>query len=443
MSSVQYRLQGRTATDIADSAEEGVRRGALGAGDLLPTVRRLATELQVAPGTVAAAYRSLRERGLVQSDGRRGTRVRARPAVAARVPAPLPLAPGAVDLSLGQPDPALLPSLGPALARLEAGTAASPSSVLLPELLEAAQERFGRDGVPGEAVTVTSGALDGIERVLSAHLRRGDAVAVEDPGWPNLLDLVAGLGLRVEPVALDEDGPLPASLARALRSGARAVVITSRAQNPTGAAVTPDRADALRLVLAAAQGTLLVEDDHGGDLADVPLASLAGTTTRWAFVRSLSKPYGPDLRVALLSGDATTVSRVEGRLRLGPGWVSSLLQRLAADLLTDPSVDLVVAGAARAYAQRRGGLVAALAERGVPATGRTGINVWVPVPDETAAVTRLVAAGWLVTPGSRFRSASAPGVRVGVSAVTMVDLPRLADAITASIAGGPRPVYTA
>ena len=95
--------------------------------------------------------------------------------------------------------------------------------------------------MPAAEITVTGGALDGIERLLAAHLRPGDAVAVEDPGWANLLDLVAALGLRAIGVPVDDEGPTAPGVRAALAAGARALIVTSRAQNPTGAAVSADR----------------------------------------------------------------------------------------------------------------------------------------------------------------------------------------------------------
>jgi DNA-binding transcriptional MocR family regulator len=398
----------------------------------------LAARLGVAPATVAAAYAGLRRRGLVETAGRHGTRVRPRPPVANRLARVRPAPPGTVDLSTGAPDHRLLAPLGPRLRRL-AGSGSTPVGYdgggPWPGLVDLARTRLAADGVPvrGAAVTVTSGALDAIERLLGAHLRPGDRVAVEDPGWANLLDLVAALGLHPVPVPLDEEGPTMDGVEAALAAGVAALIVTSRAQNPTGAAVSPARARALRGRLAATPGVLVVEDDHAGELADVPLAPLAGATGTWAFVRSVSKPYGPDLRVAMVAGDEATVARVEGRMRLGAGWASTVLQRLVLAMWTDPSVAASVARAGAAYDERRRAVIAALAERGVRASGRTGINVWVPVDDETAAVTALAGRGWAVGPGSLYRLAAPPGVRLTVSNLDLADVPRLADDIAAAL----------
>jgi DNA-binding transcriptional regulator YhcF (GntR family) len=62
---------------IAGKIEEAVATGRLGAGERLPSVRDLAAELGVAPGTVARAYSELESRGVVRTEGAKGTSVAA------------------------------------------------------------------------------------------------------------------------------------------------------------------------------------------------------------------------------------------------------------------------------------------------------------------------------------------------------------------------------
>ncbi|OKJ64403.1 GntR family transcriptional regulator [Streptomyces sp. CB02009] len=395
-------------------------------------MRELAGLLGVNPNTVAAAYRSLRERGVIETDGRRGSRVRPRPATTARGSIRVEAPAGVRDVSKGNPDPALLPALGEAFAEVARSYAARPGmyaeAPVDEEFGRLARAAFDADGVPDGPVGVTSGSLDAVERVLAVHLRPGDAVAVEDPGWGSLLDLVPALGLRPVPIAVDDEGPLPEAVERAIgKDGARAVIVTDRAQNPTGACVTEARAGELRRVLAGHPGVLLIEDDHGHGIVAQPLHPLAGGTDHWVLIRSVAKAYGPDLRIAAFTGDAETVDRVLGRQRLGPGWVSRLLQGTVAHLWAADAVDPAVV--ARAYGKRRDGLVRALARRGVEAHGRSGMNVWVPVPDETGAVAGLVASGWAVAPGARFRMQAGPAVRVTVSGLGAGEIEGLAEAV--------------
>ncbi|MFG2993821.1 aminotransferase class I/II-fold pyridoxal phosphate-dependent enzyme [Streptomyces sp. NPDC048257] len=433
-----YRITGRRAADIAAGVEASVASGALPPGSLLPPMRELAGDLGVNPNTVAAAYRTLRERGVIETDGRRGSRVRPRPSSTPRDALRMLVPQGVRDLAEGNPDVSLLPSLDGPLAAAARRYAQAPTlygeGPVAPELARLARAGFDADAVPPGPVAVTSGALDGIERVLVAHLRPGDAVAVEDPGWGGALDLVPALGLRVLPVAVDDDGPRVDAMARALAAGARALVVTARAQNPTGAAVGAERAAELRALLARHPEVLLIEDDHGHGIVDLPLHSLGGVTRHWVLVRSTAKAYGPDLRLAVLTGDAVTLDRLRGRQRLGPGWVSRLLQYAVVELWTSGSVDPAVV--AHAYGERRDALVGALRERGVRAHGKSGMNVWVPVADETVVVTRLLAAGWAVSAGAIFRVEAGPAVRLTVSRLAVAEVQGLADAVAAAASPG-------
>ena len=114
-----------------------------------------------------------------------------------------------------------------------------------PELIDHARAALAADDVPAEHLAVTSGALDGIERALSAHLRPGDRVIVEDPGWANLLDLLAALGLSAEPVQVDDDGPLVAIWRGRWIAGRGRSSSPPARKTPPAPRLSADRADAL------------------------------------------------------------------------------------------------------------------------------------------------------------------------------------------------------
>jgi DNA-binding transcriptional MocR family regulator len=382
-------------------------------------VRALAARLGVSPGTVAAAYQRLADRGVLQGHGRRGTVVAGRP--------PLPLGPrfvlpaGVRNLADGNPDPALLPDLAPVLGALDLSPQLYGGAAKHPGLVAAAIRQLDADGIPPGALAVVGGAMDGVERVLTAHLRPGDRVAVEDPGYPGVLDLLPALRLQALPVAVDRLGMRPEALEQALAAGAGAAVVTPRAHNPTGAAFDAERARTLRRVLAHHRGVVVVEDDHAGPVAGASHHSICAGLPCWAVVRSYAKSLGPDLRVAVLRGDPTTVARVEGRQALGTGWVSHLLQEMVARLLTDPATGRLLRRASTTYARRRRGLTEALAAHGLTATGPSGLNMWVPVPEEQSAVRALLAAGWAVAAGEPYRRVAGPGIRVTISTLTPDD----------------------
>ncbi|MFI8914908.1 aminotransferase class I/II-fold pyridoxal phosphate-dependent enzyme [Streptomyces sp. NPDC053513] len=420
----QYAIEGATAKGIAASVERGVSEGGLAPGDALPPVRRLADELGVSPGTVATAYKELRQRGLIVTRGRGGTVVAEVPSVASRRPPRVPA--GLVDLAGGHPDPAFLPVLRPpaTVAPVYGSHRAAPRLAHLEALTRA---WFERDGVPAEHVTFAHGALDCIARLLSTELRPGDAVAVEDPGFHHLLDLVPALGLRTVPVAVDGEGLVPESLRAALRGGARAVVCSPRGQCPTGAFFTRARRDELAAVLREFPEVLVVEDDHNAEVGGAAAYTLAAAgPARWAQVRTVSKHLGIDLRWAGVACDAVTLARHDGRMLMTSGWVSHVLQETVAGLLADNAVRRLVAAGEEAYAERRAALIGALGAYRIHAVGASGLNVWVPVRDESAVVNGLRTQGWWVAAGARFRIAAPPAVRITTATLAPADALRLA-----------------
>jgi DNA-binding transcriptional MocR family regulator len=119
-------------------------------------------------------------------------------------------------------------------------------------------------------------------------------------------------------------------------------------------------------------------------------------------IRSFSKSLGPDLRLAAVGGAGDVVDAVANRRLLGPGWSSRILQLVLVHLLRDDATPAVLAAARHAYDERRRRLSAALTAAGVDHPDGDGINVWVAVEDERAALVLLASRGIGAAPGTPF-----------------------------------------
>lgn len=429
---LQYAIAGADAREIVQSIEDNIRRERIPQGATLPTVRALAAALRVSPTTVAAAYRTLRTRGVLNAQGRRGTRVSARPPVRSRPTLEIPR--GLRNLIQGSPDPQLLPDLRSITSRLTLRPRLYGEMTNRPQLLALAAKQLAADHIPATALAIMGGALDAIERVLQAHARPGDRVAVEDPGYGEIFDLLGTLGLVAEPVSIDDCGLIPDALERVLRGKAVACIFTPRAQNPLGAALDEQRARDLRKVFDRHAGVMVIEDDHAGPVAGAPALTVCHQKKeRWAVVRSVSKSLGPDLRLAVVAGDATTIARIEGRQSIGAGWVSHILQEIVETLWSDAATTEKLRLAAETYTARRTAFITALKAHGIAAHGRSGLNVWIPVLEEGSMMTSLAAAGWAVRGGERYRIKSPPAIRVTIATLKPDEAVQLAEDMAHSL----------
>ncbi|WP_183092672.1 aminotransferase class I/II-fold pyridoxal phosphate-dependent enzyme [Nocardioides stalactiti] len=434
-------ISDRTPHGIAGAFSRAIRAGEPAPGDRLPTVRDIAAELGVSPATVSAAWQALRRTGLVVSRGRSGTFVRDSPTpwLSPRQRGLVGAGPDGLrlDLSRGTPDPTLLPDLGPALHRVSqrAGVLAYQEEPVLPDLRDVLLASWP---YPTEALTVVDGATDGVTRMLEQVVSYGDRVVLESPGFPPFFDLVEALGAEVVPVSLDAAGVTPDSLRRALDARPVAVVLQPRAHNPTGVSTTVARAEQLVRVLRRRRESMpwIIEDDHSSGISVAPDVSL-GTwlPDHVVHVRSYSKSHGPDLRIAALGGPSAIVDRIVARRMLGPAWTSRMVQTILLDLLTSSASLDEVSEARRQYMARQRTLVTALAAHGVDAAVPDGINLWLPVRDERAALVHLSASGIRVAGGTPFLAdGEASFLRVTSGLVSPDDAPDVAAALAAAAA---------
>lgn len=437
------RVGAPTPTGIASTLASLIADGSLAPGDRLPTVRDFARALGVSPATVSTAWQALAGAGAIIARGRAGTFIR-QTETDAVTPHTTRLA-GHVeqtrlDLSRGTPDPALLPDLARAFARAtpRAGTASYHDSPVLPAL-----ERQLRAGwpEPSHRITILDGALDAIDRSLQQLTRFGDRVIIEEPTFPPFHDLLEALHLVAVPVEMDENGMLPDALADALGCGPRAVLLQPRAQNPTGASMSAGRAaeiaDVLRLS-PRGRALTVIEDDHSDAIAQASPVSLAPALPEQTLVvRSFSKSHGPDLRIAALGGPDAVVERIEARRTLGAWWTPRFIQRIVAELLVDGEAIADLALARATYAARQRRFAAALSsELGHEVGAFDGINAWIPVADERAAIVSLAAQGIRAAAGSAFTLSDASDrIRVTIGALDSDPAPIAAAVARASRAG--------
>ncbi len=433
------------ADGIAKALGQLMSDGTLASGDLLPPIRSMASHLGVSSSTVAAAWAIMRRHRLIETDRRRGTTVRPFAGHGRsrywQVPTGGRLE---VDLSTGTPDPELLPPLGPVLATVLAELEAHPRPEITsyldpPVLADLEVELRRRWPYDAPAFTIVDGANDGLDRVIAATIKLGDVVLVEDPTYPLLLDQLDLAGAEIVGLPLDDHGPRLDAVGAALDRDPAAIVLQTSAHNPTGISLSPDRAEAIAQLLAPTD-VLIIEDDHAGTATTAsntlsngaPLSLGRWLPARVYHIHSFSKTYGPDLRIAALSGPVEGIDQIQRRRQLGPGWTSRLIQRTLLAMLTSDRVSELVAKATEIYAYRREQLGKELTERGVPVHVGHGLNLWVPVGSEQLATIGLAAAGIGVSPGEPFRvHDTSPHVRV-TAANARGDFSVIADALAAA-----------
>lgn len=403
---------------LADGLRLAVADGRIAPGTRLPSERDLTRALGVSRTTVTRAYDLLRESGYLAS--RRGSgSVAALPSgTLARGTGglfPADVGEGVVDLTCAatRAPAGVLEAYERALEQLPRYLGGAGYLTFgVPELRAAIADRYTARGLPTrpEDVLVTSGAVAGIGVVVRSLLRPGDRVLVEDPTYPNTLDVLRGVGARLRTVAVDPDGWDVDEAVRVVgRVGARAAVLVPDFHNPTGALLADDDRARLGAALQRA-GTVPVVDETIAEIdldrtspMPLPFAAHAPETVT---VGSASKSHWGGLRTGWVRAPRGAMrGLVEARVAsdLGAPVLEQLvhleLLRRSPGLTDERREDLCAARDATADALARH-----LPDVTVHVP-RGGLSLWCALPDGVSATRVAVAAedeGLLLAPGPRF-----------------------------------------
>ncbi|WP_353166865.1 aminotransferase class I/II-fold pyridoxal phosphate-dependent enzyme [Acinetobacter sp.] len=413
------KIKGSSAQDIQDNIRALINEGQLSEGDFLPSVRELAEQLGLNRNTVAAAYKSLVAMGIVVSKGRLGTQVKSQQS--SRLSEGFQsLDEGTVDLAHGNPHRGCLPALDQINFSHISGHLYG-ESIYHPELLNIAQQQIFADISQPFSIEFTYGAVDAIERILTAYLVPSDSVAVEQPGFITSISAIEHQQFKMQPFTVTSNGFDLDTIEQALYEGAQALVITPRAQNPTGYSLDRMQAEKISRLLIKYPHVLIIVDDHFSVLSQNLYQHIIPTTTKhWAVVRSVSKYLSPDFRFAFVCCDAETSDRLRRKLNAGSTWVSHIIQEMLLQLFSAQQFSVNLNQAKSYYQRQNQKIVQYLQQFNIPcAEYYDGLNIWLELPYADKISKILSQRGWLVRSGRDFSvNQDIEGIRISTADMT-------------------------
>jgi DNA-binding transcriptional MocR family regulator len=425
---------------LADELGAAIDRGALRAGDRLPSVRRLAQERSVSVSTVLEAYLQLENAGLIEVRPKSGHFVRRRTAPTAEPRTPRPCQkpsrvavsdaytrvlaamrdPSLVPLGCATVDAAYLPSaqinriitqVCREMATLGARYEAAPGLLTLRRQVARRAVESGM-ALNEDDLCTTIGATEGLSLALLAVARPGDVIAVESPAYFGVLQTIEGLNLRaIEIPAHPRTGIDVDAFEETIRQQrVAALVATPTISNPLGAIMPDDARE--RLVRIAKRADIpIIEDDVYGELVfdgTRPRPLRAFDDDIVVHVSSVSKTLAPGYRVGWIAGGRWHDKIV--RLKYSHSLACpALLGMAVAEFLASGGYDrhlrrlrTALAGNLERY---REGILDEFPEGTRVSSPRGGFVLWVELPPGVDALALHEAAlrrGIVVAPGPLF-----------------------------------------
>jgi DNA-binding transcriptional MocR family regulator len=436
---------------IADAIATDIASGKLNRGDLLPPQRALASLLGVDFTTITRAYKEAGRRGLIEARVGQGTFVRFQ-----RNTAPTPSADALIDMTVNSP-----PNIAEADADLRAWDKLSQCTIdpdpntFMRYRPPAGTPRHREAGInwlaprlkdaTTDKLLVCPGTQSALLVVMMLLAGKNDVICVEALTYPGLILLAQHLGIRLVPVAMDEHGARPESLAKIYEQyRPKAFYCMPTLHNPTTISMPLQRRRDIAKVLRKFQLPLIEDDNYWALIPEEgrAVAPLSALVPELAYYLSgLSKSLTPAMRIAyLITPDPLAAERAAVVLRATASMASPLNAELATRWIEDGTAATVLKAIRRETAERQ-----ALAQRALStfscSTETSAFHLWLRLPDVWTRATfaeQLRFRGISVALSDAFSVGAVPeGVRLALGGPdTRVDLAHCLDRIVMLLSAG-------
>lgn len=376
---------------IATAIGEDIAAGRLSVGSRLPPQRDLAYDLGVSLNTVTRAYAEAIRLGFIEGEVGRGTYVRASGPLPSETSPAHMMRPsdGPIDFSLN------LPSIGEAELALSETLAAIARSNGLASYLDQQQHRDRERhtnagaawmrqlgfGVTGDSVILTNGAQQGVFAALLTLLRPGDVLLTEELTYAPIKSMARHLGLKIFPVAMDQDGLVPRELHAACKATkASALYCLPTLHTPT----TTTMGEARRREIAGiaqARDLHIIEDDVFGFLPrqrPKPIAAFAPEHT--IFVTSVSKCMAPGLRIGYVHAPERLRPALQSAVSMSSWMPPPLMAEIATRWIEDGTAARLNEGQ-RVSAESRQDMARSILAGHDFQADPSGFHLWLKLPE--------------------------------------------------------------
>jgi 2-aminoadipate transaminase len=282
----------------------------------------------------------------------------------------------------------------------------------------------------------SQGVLDAIGKLL---ISKGDPVAVEAPTYLGAIQAFNPYQPEYVTLETDDQGLIPASLERALRSTpVKLIYLVPTFQNPTGRTIPLERRIEIARLIQT-YNVLLVEDDPYSDLRYrgefvPPIQSLAPEHV--VYSSTLSKTFAPGLRIGFCVAPPL-IRRWLVLVKQGVDLhTSTFNQALAAEYISGGYLERHLPAILRLYRPRQEAMLAAM-DRYLPAGfdwshPEGGMFLWAEGPeglDAAAFNERCIACHVAFVPGKYFFTEPGAGLATMRFNYTMIDEPAIDAAV--------------